>query len=179
MKYNLVPISTLQATNQNTKEPEVPRPTIYEPTRAENPFESLVELLPKRYRQKATVIAHYLNGNIQLDPNQRIIYEDGSSGSHFLDLMRYFVYPKSIKVSRPIDAVRFGLLLKSMGVPDFAIRKEISLVPDFAISKEVTLKQNDVNGKTKKSQTKHSSKKKPTIKRNGRKGKQLTNWRNL
>jgi len=83
--------------------------------------ENLVELLPKQYRAKANALMHYIDGKVSLDENQRYVHDDGTVASHLIDLIRYYVTPTTIKLPRPLDAVEFGLLLKSIDVPDFAI----------------------------------------------------------
>lgn len=93
----------------------------------ENALESLPLLLPKKQQHKATVIVHFLKTLLKLDTNQRVVYEDGTIGSHLLDLLRFFTSPISVTRFRPLDALKFGLLMRKAGVPDYAIGRQLVL----------------------------------------------------
>ena len=73
------------------------------------------------------MLIHYLRGNVTIDDNQRVVYPDGTTGSHILDLIRYYVYPSTLKLSRPLDAIEFGMLLKGIGVPTASIGRDLVL----------------------------------------------------
>ena len=110
-KYNLV-----RAPDNSTAETEVPQG-----------LTDVIRLLPKRYQTKARGLIHYLAGRINLDSDLRVVYDDGTTGSHILDLIRYYTYPKILKIHRPLDAVQFGLKLKEIGVPDATISRSVVL----------------------------------------------------
>lgn len=79
------------------------------------------DLLPKCYRSKARIILHYINDSISLDARQRIVYKDGTVGSHIVDMLRYFVSP--FVKERPLDAPKFESLMNHVGVPVSVIAK--------------------------------------------------------
>lgn len=55
------------------------------------------------------------------------MYDDGTRGSHLLDLVKYCLYAPIRKLPRPIDAVRFGILLREMDVPDSLLGRSLIL----------------------------------------------------
>lgn len=82
----------------------------------------LADLLPKHLRNKARMLLHYLNSQLKLDNQQRVIYGDGSVGSHIIDLVRYNISP--FVKARPLDAPKFAKLMQTAGVPNAAIAKK-------------------------------------------------------
>jgi len=82
----------------------------------------LAHFLPKSYQGKAKVVMHYLALHVRLTKKDRIIYPDGTIGSHILDLVKFAV--SVFDSERPDDASRFIKLLKELGVPDMAIVDE-------------------------------------------------------
>lgn len=89
-------------------------------------FEEIITLFPKNYRNRAKSLIHYLKNHIELK-NGRVIYSDGSIGSHLLDLIKYYVFPSALKVPRPIDAAKFGILLKQLDVPNSVVGRSLVL----------------------------------------------------
>ena len=83
---------------------------------------NLAKMLPKRYQTKATALLRILDGKLNLDANNHVIYED-ELGSHLIDLIRYFVTPTYVSVTRPFDAYKFGQLLNCYGVPMSAVAR--------------------------------------------------------
>ena len=80
----------------------------------------LAELLPKNMRSRARLVLHYLeNGNVIVNDLQRIVYQNGSVGSHIIDLTRYAVSP--FMKTRPIDWPQFSALLQNLGVPSSSL----------------------------------------------------------
>ena len=80
----------------------------------------LAELLPKNMRSRARIVLHYLeSGNVTVNDLQRIVYQNGSVGSHIIDLTRYAVSP--FMKTRPIDWPQFSALLQNMGVPSSSL----------------------------------------------------------
>lgn len=137
-RYTLVPSSFGQGklsserawTSEAAHPTSVPQPkslVVEEEDRTESPLETVLSLLPKRLKNKGKILAHYLKGKVNLDSNNRVIYSDNSLGSHLLDLIRYYTTSSGINISRPIDALQFGLLLKKLGVPDAALGRPITL----------------------------------------------------
>ena len=80
----------------------------------------LAELLPKNMRSRARIVLHYLeNGNVTVNDLQRIVYHNGSVGSHIIDLTRYAVSP--FMKTRPVDWPQFHALLQNLGVPSSSL----------------------------------------------------------
>ncbi len=50
----------------------------------EGQFDTLIQLLPKTMRQRATVLLHSLSGKIKVDNDNNVIYPSGEIGSHLL-----------------------------------------------------------------------------------------------
>ena len=82
----------------------------------------LAYFLPKSYQGRAKVVMHYLAPHVRLTKKDRIIYPDGTIGSHILDLVKYTV--SVFDSEQPDDASKFIMLLKEIGVPDMAIVDE-------------------------------------------------------
>ena len=119
----LVPESWLAARQHESIATKTPAVEVMEVETPASTLSSLAELLPKRLQNKAKILLHYLDGNVQVNDKQRIVYSDGSVGSHVLDMVRYFVSP--FVKQRPLDAPQFETLLKALGVPDSAtVRKQ-------------------------------------------------------
>jgi hypothetical protein len=78
---------------------------------------SVLENIPKRYRKRAEELLSYLE-NLKQTDDERVVYEGGETGSYLIDLLKYFLYPEMLKLQRPLDATKFGILLKERGVPD-------------------------------------------------------------
>lgn len=92
-----------------------------------NPDEYL-ELLPKRYRSRGKILLQYLMENqIGVTSKGRVVYGDGSIGSHLIDLIKYYLHPQGIPVSRPSDSTQFGLLLQQIDVPNSALGRSLFL----------------------------------------------------
>lgn len=87
--------------------------------------DDVINLFPKRLRSRASLLLHYVLKYLSLDHNDRVVYEDTSPGSHIVDLIRYFIHPRTVKIDRPVDAVKFALALKAKGVPDAAFSRHI------------------------------------------------------
>jgi hypothetical protein len=139
-RYALVPDSWLQQHHQESKsgvvKPEAPQvPVQSEPPHvslhakvSQSNFSDLPSLLPKNMRSKARVLVHYLeNGGVVINDMQRIVYDDGSVGSHILDLIRYAV--SRFSKSRPLDWPKFQELLGKLGAPTSAIVQRFSPSP--------------------------------------------------
>ena len=84
----------------------------------------LAYFLPTSYQGKAKIVMHYLalSKDVKLTKKDRIIYPDGTIGSHILDLVKFAV--STFQSQRPKDASKFIRLLKKLGVPDMAIVNE-------------------------------------------------------
>jgi len=83
---------------------------------------NLVYFLPRSYRGKAKVVFSYLVSNdVKLTKKDRIIYPDGTIGSHILDLVKYTVSP--FEMDSPKDSIKFMKYLEEIGVPELAIVK--------------------------------------------------------
>ena len=84
----------------------------------------LADLLPKNLKARARILLHYLeNANVNVNDVQRIIYADGTVGSHILDLVRYTVAP--FVKTRPLDWPQFKALLENIGVPEAVFGRKI------------------------------------------------------
>ena len=83
-----------------------------------NNLGNLVDLLPKNLQNRARMLLHYIE-NVNVNDAQRIVYSDGSVGSHIVDLIRYAVSP--FVKTRPIDWPQFSALLESNNVPVSAL----------------------------------------------------------
>lgn len=101
-------------------------------SKKEDAFDAVVSMMPKQMARKAGVLVHYIKSKVKLDENGRVVYEeDGgreSLGSHLHDLIKFFVANPILKVPRPIDSVKFGILLTKLGVPRAALGRDISLI---------------------------------------------------
>ncbi len=103
-------------------EPVVNAPVIIdEPKNISDKFEFMIALFPKAYRGKAKIILSHLDGYVELDPSNRVIYGENTVGSHLYDLVKYFTAPKSGKTGRPLDAPQFLKLMQDNGVPNGVI----------------------------------------------------------
>lgn len=136
-RYTLIPASLEKKPATKTTEVQrgedentslnIQRPIVVEEKKIDTPLATVLSLLPKRLRNKGKILLHYLDGEINLDGSNRIIYSDNSLGSHLLDLIRYYTTSAGINIHRPVDAPQFGLLLKRLGVPDAALGRPIVL----------------------------------------------------
>jgi translation initiation factor 2 beta subunit (eIF-2beta)/eIF-5 len=79
-------------------------------------LERVSDVLPKCFRSRARIILNYLEGRIHLNGSQRVVYENSVTGSHIVDLLRYFL--SAFVKQRPKDAPMFEKLMKKAGVPD-------------------------------------------------------------
>ena len=84
--------------------------------KAKDNLRDLSIMLPKTYRNKGAALLTAIEDKVNLDERCRVIYND-EMGSHIVDLVRYCVAPKQLKVSRPADAKKFYSLLEDVGVP--------------------------------------------------------------
>ena len=123
VRMALVPESWLEQANRGVKEedPNQNKPNLFltQYNQSQNSIITMAELLPKNLRNRAKVLLHYIDGKIRLSDQQRVIYEDGTTGSHLLDLVRYFTSP--LTKTRPMDSHQFLTLLHKNGVPEHAI----------------------------------------------------------
>lgn len=78
---------------------------------------ALAEMLPKSYQSRGKALLKLLKGKVQLDSRDHVVYENGEKGSHIVDLVRYFVTPKHLKVTRPFDSNLFYSILIDLGTP--------------------------------------------------------------
>lgn len=93
-------------------------------------LDAIVEMMPKQMGRKAKLLVHYIRNHISVSDNGRVIYDDSSIGSHLHDLVKFFVASPMLRVPRPIDAVKFGILLKRLGVPRAALGRDLTLIRD-------------------------------------------------
>ena len=115
---------------QRTQQPEIH--VLGAQPEADDLLSTVADLMPKHLRAKAKLLMHYVNGHIQIDDQNRVVYAiqlpdgttyDQTGSSHFLDLVKYFVSPSShfgqreLSVPRPVDAPRFAQVLLGLGVP--------------------------------------------------------------
>lgn len=85
--------------------------------------ENIIDLLPKAYRSRARIILHYLSKHLNAD--NRLIYDDGRTSSHLIDLLKYVLNPLSQYV--PDDGDKFISLMKKSGVPDSVYGSRIAV----------------------------------------------------
>lgn len=78
--------------------------------------DSLANFIPKAYRHKGKLLLSFIEPTITLNSRQRVVYEDGTVGSHILDLLRYFLSP--FKTERPLDSKLFEQLINKSSAPD-------------------------------------------------------------
>ena len=90
----------------------------------EKHFANMADLLPKKLRNKARILLHYIDGKVNIDDRERIVYNDNHVGSYLLDIVRYYVSP--LVKNRPLDAPRLEKLLTEVGVPSSAIARSIT-----------------------------------------------------
>lgn len=125
---NLTAISEPQMPSASVvEEKEEPTAKSNEPDLHESATEEITKLFPKRSRSRASLLLHYVMKNMSLDGNQRVMYNDGSRGSHIVDLVRYFINTSAMHIDRPIDAIKFAMELKSKGVPEAAFSRHIGV----------------------------------------------------
>ena len=127
-RYALVPESWLgklnggakletDSENTQSKRSEV---KMFSDEKKEQKLVHLADLLPKNMRSRARMLLHYVeNGNVTVNDVQRIVYENGTVGSHILDLTRYAISP--FVKTRPLDWPQFMDLLERLGVPSSAL----------------------------------------------------------
>ena len=128
-RYALVPESWLGTLNPESVQDNVDankkfqenKPLVnFHEQAEEKKLVQLAELLPKNMRSRARIVLHYLeSGNVTVNDLQRIVYQNGSVGSHIIDLTRYAVSP--FMKTRPIDWPQFSALLQNMGVPSSSL----------------------------------------------------------
>ena len=87
----------------------------------------VLQLLPPRLRQKARVMLHYLKSKLQVNGEGRVVYSDGTQGSHLYDLLRYYASPAAMSTQRLEDAKQFGILLYEVNAPPSAFTKRLGL----------------------------------------------------
>ena len=127
-RYALVPETWLQQQQQQNSqksfETTASTPQVSVTSFVEEPksLTNISELLPKNLRNRARMVLYYLeNANIRVNDVQRIVYEDGSLGSHIIDLVRYAISP--FVKTRPLDWPRFKNLLENIGAPKSILAK--------------------------------------------------------
>jgi hypothetical protein len=76
-------------------------------------------ILPKRLQRKARSLIEYIDDNIVVNDDQRVVYPGGEVGSHIADLIKYFVSKPPRE--RPLDAPQFESLIMKAGVPSDAV----------------------------------------------------------
>lgn len=137
-KYTLVPTGWTHQAHQPqqniesspaiiTEENTLPRESDQRREKGSSEMIKMVELFPKNIRNKAKLLLQFVEPRIKTDSDDRVIYDDGQIGSHLLDLIRFFVLPTTMNVSRPIDASKFGIWLKIKGVPNSAVGRDLIL----------------------------------------------------
>jgi len=137
-RYALVPESWLQQQNvaptlQNSQTPN-PTPSnvsLASPPEKQQSLADIEKILPRNLQSRARMILHYLDSaNVHVNDMQRIVYSDGSVGSHIVDLVRYAISP--FLKTRPIDWPRFKTLLESIGTPDsIMVKRDESVLKDW------------------------------------------------
>lgn len=117
-------------------------------------IDAIVDMMPKQMARKAKLLVHYIRNQIKLSENGRIVYPDRSLGSHLHDLVKFFVASPMLKIPRPIDAVKFGILLKQIGVPRASLGRDLTLIRSGRgtrhSSSGILQKKNDSNGTAKR-----------------------------
>lgn len=68
----------------------------------------ILQLFPKRSRNKAQILIHYVDKYLKVDDNQRVIYNDGTRGSHVVDLVRYSPFRLEHDTARGCASIRSG-----------------------------------------------------------------------
>ena len=136
-KFALVPESWLSSVQQQPKlnkpnllegSDAVQRSELVEEKNDEEKLSELASLLPKNLQSRARMLFHYLENNVRVNDMQRIVYEDGTVGSHVIDLTRYAISP--FVKSRPVDWPQFSKLLENLGVPESIIAKRSTTLLD-------------------------------------------------
>jgi hypothetical protein len=111
---------------QSSNDPEA-GVKIYGIPEKKDEYQTLIDLLPGRLQTKAKLLLHYLR-DVPVDGQGRVIYPDGVNGSYLIDLIRYFVSPKSMSPAKPIDATTFTEVMRANGVPTSALGAGRSLI---------------------------------------------------
>lgn len=104
-------ISTDQPHHPSTRVKEVETPPDVE--------DSLLQGLPKRYRERSMVVLNLLagTGHVTWAPNGEMIYKGKRvPGSHAVDLLRYLL-PGYQKKERPLGFTEFLSTLKATNIP--------------------------------------------------------------
>ena len=110
-------------------EPMVAEPEIAaEPKKTSDKLVFMIALFPKAYRGRAKTILSHLDGHIELDLSNRVVYNGDTVGSHLYDLVKYFSAPKIAKIARPLDAPQFLKLMQANSVPDGVITRRVEPV---------------------------------------------------
>jgi len=87
-------------------------------------FMALADVLPKSLKNRARLLLSHLYGKVELSENNQVIYPDtGKSGSHLLDLARYFLTGKQFSSLRPVDTPQFAQLLLDLSTPKSSLAK--------------------------------------------------------
>jgi len=82
-------------------------------------FENIIEMMPKQSRSRAKILAHYIKDRVKLvNSSDLIVYEDETVGSPIYDLIRWVVTPRRFNTTKPFDADKFLLYLKTLNVPN-------------------------------------------------------------
>jgi hypothetical protein len=87
--------------------------------KSEHSLSEICGSLPKRLQRKARSLIEYIDGNVVLNDDQRVVYPGGEVGSHIADLIKYFVSKPPRE--RPLDAPQFESLIMKAGVPSDAV----------------------------------------------------------
>ena len=96
---------------------------------SENPDteDDLAQYFPKRYQQRAHALLKFIRPKLNLDSEMRVEYDDGSTGSNLIDLLRYVLLPKLSESKRPLDSTKFVIWLKRIGAPTSFLTHDIVL----------------------------------------------------
>jgi hypothetical protein len=138
-KYTLVPTTVLEGLRRkegkaHTTEQHSPKDTAvttpvleYSDEERSSTMDELPTLLPKGMQQRGRTLLHYIKSWISLDNDMRVKYADGATGSHLLDLIRYYTSSIESQRMRPKDALKFAVLLRKHGVPESALGRRLVL----------------------------------------------------
>ena len=88
-------------------------------------IDELIPLLPKAIRNKAKILAHHLIKHINIGSDGQVIYPDGSTGASFIDHLKYFASPPSMRISAPFDVVKMKEILKNTHAPQSSLRSNV------------------------------------------------------
>ncbi len=105
-------------------------------------------LLPKLLRSRATVLCHYVWPYITVSVNNRILYKsdgvDEIVGSNIIDMLRYVLSNKSLKIDRPPDASEFLELCKASGVPEYIFAHRLNGTTNNRATDDIAIPSEEV-----------------------------------